>query len=53
MKIWLCARHHNMSDEGIHFNKELDLEVKRYAQGIFEQDHTREEFRSLFGKSWL
>jgi len=53
LKIFLCARHHNMSDEGIHFNKELDLEVKRYAQEIFEKTHSREEFRSLFGKSWL
>lgn len=53
MKIWLCPFHHNMSNEGIHFNKELDLSVKQYAQEIFEQTHTREEFRSLFGKSYL
>ena len=53
MKIWLCARHHNMSDDGIHFNKELDLRVKRMAQEVFEQTHTREEFRNIFGKSWL
>ena len=53
MTIFLCHYHHNMSDEGIHFNKELDLSVKRYAQEIYEREHTREEFRSLFGKSWL
>lgn len=53
MTIFLCHFHHNMSDEGIHFNKELDLSVKRYAQEIYEREHTREEFRSLFGKSWL
>ena len=53
MTIFLCHPHHNMSDEGIHFNKELDLEVKRYAQEVYERTHSREEFRSLFGKSWL
>lgn len=53
LKIWLCAYHHNMSNDGIHFNKELDLSVKRMAQEKFEETHTREEFRSLFGKSWL
>ena len=42
-----------MSDDGIHFNKELDLRVKRMAQEVFEQTHTREEFRNIFGKSWL
>ena len=25
---YLCAKHHNMSDEGVHFNKELDLKLK-------------------------
>lgn len=53
MKIWLCAWDHNMSDDGIHFNKDLDLRIKRMAQTKFEETHTREEFRGLFGKSWL
>lgn len=53
MKIFLCGRHHNMSNQGIHFNKELDRAVKQMAQEIFEQTHTREEFRAIFGKSYL
>lgn len=53
MKIYLCGRHHNMSNQGIHFNKELDISVKQMAQEIFEQTHTREEFREIFGKSYL
>lgn len=53
MKIWLCERHHHMSDAGIHFNKELDLKVKRMAQEVFEQEHSREQFREIFGKSYL
>ena len=24
LKVWLCAHHHNMSNEGVHFNKKLD-----------------------------
>lgn len=53
LKIYLCAPHHNMSDKGIHFNKELDISVKQMAQEIFEETHTREEFREIFGKSYL
>lgn len=53
MKIWLCAYHHNMSDEGIHFNKALDMQVKMMAQEKFEETHTRAEFREVFGKSYL
>lgn len=31
----------------------LDLFLKRYAQEIFERNHTREEFINLIGKSYL
>ena len=53
MKVWLCAKHHNMSEYGIHFNKDLDLEVKQDAQRIFEQTHSREEFMQIFGRNYL
>lgn len=51
--VYLCYEHHNGSDEGVHFNKETDMNLKCYAQGIFERNHSREEFRSIFGKSYL
>lgn len=31
----------------------LDLFLKKYAQELFERTHTREEFISLIGKSYL
>lgn len=51
--IWLCPIHHNLSDYGIHFNKDIDLEVKKDAQRKFEETHTREEFMALIGKNYL
>lgn len=53
-KVWLCANHHNMSDEGVHFNRTLDLKLKRLAQ-MHWITHGRktEEFIKEFGKSWL
>ena len=53
LTVFLCARHHNMSNAGVHFNKELDDKIKELAQRKFEETHTREEFRAIFGKSWL
>ena len=52
-KVWLCAKHHNMSDYGIHFNKEEDMELKRACQRKFEETHTREEFMELIGRNYL
>lgn len=53
MKIWLCGMHHNLSNAGIHFNKGLDLSVKKMAQHKFEETHTREEFMKIFGRNYL
>ncbi len=52
LKVWLCAEHHR-GNSGVHFNKELDLSIKRFAQSEFEKTHTREEFIQIFGKSYL
>lgn len=53
MTVWLCGRHHNMSRDGVHRNKCLDMEVKRLAQHTFEQYRSREEFMELFGRNYL
>lgn len=53
LKVWLCMQHHT-GNEGVHFNRDLDLQIKRKAQTYFESNYgTREDFRSIFGKSWL
>lgn len=54
LKVWLCPYHHNMSDEGVHFNKALDLRLKQMAQSYFETHiGSRELFREEFGrKDW-
>ena len=54
LKVWLCAYHHNMSNEGVHFNKHLDSHLKQMAQRHFEARYgNREEFIKTFGKSYL
>ncbi len=52
-KVYLCGRHHNLSEEGVHFDHELDLRIKRDCQRVFEKTHSREEFISIIGKNYL
>jgi hypothetical protein len=52
LKVWLCAEHHR-GNSGVHFNRELDLSIKMFAQTEFEKTHTREDFIRIFGKSYL
>ena len=51
---YLCAGHHNMSDQGVHFNKELDIELKEKCQQLWEEKNgSRQQFILTFGKSYL
>lgn len=55
LTIRLCYYHHNGGGNGkcVHQCREMDLELKQLAQKKFEEDHTRDEFIKIFGKSWL
>ena len=50
---YLTADMHNMSNEGVHFNHELDLRLKRECQERYEENHSREEFMGLIGRNYL
>ncbi len=50
---WLCGSHHNLSDLGVHFNKELDDELKDYCQRAFERKYSHIEFMYHFGRNYI
>lgn len=51
--VYLCAPHHNMSNKGVHSDRELDLRLKKECQQAFEKKHSRDEFMRIFGRNWL
>ena len=53
LKVWLCPFHHNMSSQGVHFDKELDIRLKRVAQKKFEEHYPNVDFVQLFGRNYL
>lgn len=53
LKVYLCGRHHNASDEGVHFNPVLDALLKKFAQQEFEKRHSHEEFMRIFKRNYL
>ena len=49
----LCQEHHT-GQTGVHFNKKLDLFLKKEGQRKFEQEYGNgKDFRTIFGKSYL
>lgn len=53
MVSWLCPGCHNMSNRGVHFNRENDLILKQRYQRIFEAEHGSVEFMQIFGRSYV
>ena len=61
MKIYLCGYHHNMSNAGIHYNKELELKVKKLAQQVWMKQFVPdlpledqiEAFIKRYGRNYL
>ena len=52
--VYLCAKHHNMSDVGVHFNIKLNQILKELGQIKFEDCVvTREDFVRIFWKSYI
>ena len=51
---WLCADHHNLSNDSAHRNRALDVKLKTDCQKILEKRGlTRERFMYVFGKNYL
>ena len=51
--VSLCSRHHNMSKDGVHQNRELDLRLKQLAQKRFEEEYPNESFLRIFGRNYI
>lgn len=53
--IFLTPEMHNMSERGIHFNREFDLTVKQIAQkaAMKHYEWNMTEWISIFGKNYL
>ena len=51
--VGLCCNCHRGS-RGVHGgNKELDMELKRYAKTIFIEKYPQDDFLAVFGRNYL
>lgn len=49
----LCGRHHNKSNDGVHFNSELNKNLKKLGQRAFIKTYPDLDFLSIFHKNYL
>ena len=55
MTVMLCGKHHNLSTEGVHFNKRLDDHLKKLGQIIWEEYYHKstEDFIERYGRNYV
>ena len=54
LKIWLCDKHHNMSDFSVHFNLILADLTKKIGQLYFEKCFGEDkDFEKIFRRNYL
>lgn len=53
--VRLCAYHHNMSSEGVHYDKKKDMELKVKARNAWMETYGKslEDFYKRYGKTYL
>lgn len=53
--VYLCGKHHNQSNEGVHFNHDLDLKLKIAMEKAWlkKYDKAIEDFIERYGKNYL
>lgn len=53
--VWLCARHHNMSNEGVHFDKVFDDKLKKECeeQWLKYYNKTIDDFINKYKKNYI
>ena len=53
--VYLCGKHHNQSNDGVHFNHELDTKLKQQMQmhWMNHYDKTIDDFIKRYGKNYL
>ena len=53
--VYLCGKHHNQSNSGVHFNKQLDIQLKQDMeyQWMYYYNKSVEDFIKRFGKNYI
>lgn len=51
--VALCPEHHNMSNNSVHYNKAMDIGLKKRCQKRFEELYSHDEFMEVFSRNYI
>lgn len=50
--VYLCMYHHNGSKHGVHYDRELDLKLRRECQIAFEEKYGEQTYWEKIGRNY-
>ncbi len=53
LKVYLCPKHHEFSEEAVHRNKDINLMLRKAAQVVFITKNGNEKWKRLFNRNFL
>lgn len=53
--VYLCGKHHNQSNEGVHFNHNLDTKLKQIAEARWIEYYNKDidDFIRRYRRNWI
>ena len=53
--VYLCGKHHNQSNDGVHFNSKLDNYLKQDMEIVWcrHYNKTKEDFIKRYGRNYI
>lgn len=53
--VYLCGKHHNQSNDGVHFNHKLDEYLKQDMEIVWcrHYNKTKEDFIERYGRNYI
>ena len=51
--VYLCGKHHNLSLEGVHFDRKFDNDLRKLCQAKFEEKYGHDKFMEVFHRNLL
>lgn len=53
LTVWLCPLHHRLSNNSVHMNPEMRLELQQMGQRAYLKHHKMSEWMERYGKNYL
>lgn len=53
LKVYLCIQHHTAGNSAVHNNADIQHQLQRKAQEVFEAEYSHQQWMQVFGRNYI